>query len=399
MRPCTHKILSACRLPVAMIIVAAAFFGLAAGARAADSRDEECVKCHQQLWDEAITKAYVHKPFLEKKCHFCHIAEIDDNKVNRGFMTDREVRWLANSRMAVANHWLFVDAGEAAGKVVVDIQIPGKKNLRREITIPSAEKIPEITNDGTPPAISDVRVPAVERGLFLTATIAWHTEDASTSQVWYGAKKINKKSKLNSELSQDHIVIISGLKPNRDYSFKVVSTDLFGNTGKSGVHRFSTRNARRNRHKKQSIRPAGRNHKKLEIERKIYRNGDRLVFKFTANSPVRVALGVYRDTPADGEDGAGIANAPAPDRHRLKDALTTNNTVCVPCHGVYVKGRNHPVNVPPKPGMVIPEDYFVLGNGNITCMSCHSAHSSDYEYRLVRSSKRDLCIGCHVAKI
>ena len=358
-------------------------------------RDEECVTCHQRMWDDAMSKPFIHKPFLEKKCHFCHIADEKGLEQARGFMTDRDVDWLASRRVGATSHWFFLDAGEVGKTVQVDIQIPGKKNLRREISLPPLDDLPVLTNAGRPPGISGVKVAAVERGLFLTATIVWKTSTGCTSQVVYGINELSRRTKKDTALTTDHLVVLSGLKPRRTYRFKVVSTDLFGNTAESAPMRFSTFDPAGGH---ATVRRRGdlKNDGRLRVKPRLYRYGGQYVFQFTATRPVLVALGVKKDSDAA---LSGATTGPPPDKHRLKDALVTNNTICEPCHGVYVKGRNHPVNVPPKPGMTIPEDYFVLNNGNITCMSCHAAHASEYEYRLVRSNKRELCVGCHQEKM
>jgi predicted CXXCH cytochrome family protein len=68
--------------------------------------------------------------------------------------------------------------------------------------------------------------------------------------------------------------------------------------------------------------------------------------------------------------------------------------VCRNCHQSQ-SGTTHPVNVLPPPGMIIPPEYPTLADGRITCASCHSTHSSDYEYLAIRAGKRELCVGCH----
>jgi predicted CXXCH cytochrome family protein len=62
----------------------------------------------------------------------------------------------------------------------------------------------------------------------------------------------------------------------------------------------------------------------------------------------------------------------------------------------FLKGSSsHPVNILPKPGMVIPPEYPLLADGRISCMSCHVYHGGNFEHRLVKPDKQSLCKGCH----
>lgn len=360
-------------------------------------RDEDCVSCHQAVWDAALAKTYVHKPFLEKKCHFCHIADSGREAKARGFMTDRDVEWLAGHRKPQRRHWFFLDPDKAAPgtRLQVDLGISNGKNLRRELTLPPLGRLSPLKDDGRPTLPEQVKV-RVEQGLMLRAVLSWRTRRPATTQVRYGIGSPAQATPLDEELTTDHRVVLSGLKAGRTYVARAVAVDLFGRRAVSGEITFVARAAKevRERRKKaphQPLRP-------LAVTPRLFRYQGQYVISFTASRPLAIALGRPSNTSAQKRGNPVAAKGPAPPDHHLKDALVTTNTICEPCHGVYIKGKNHPVNVPPKAGMTIPDDYFVLANGNITCMSCHSAHASDYEYRLVRPSKRELCIGCHREK-
>jgi predicted CXXCH cytochrome family protein len=192
-------------------------------------------------------------------------------------------------------------------------------------------------------------------------------------------------------------MVIAGLRLGKKYKLRVVSEDLFGNKSQSKILSFST--ARKLIKKSGSQNNVNKKvHKKLAIKYGIFKNNDNILLKFKTNKTIFIGVGIKK-TQSEHLAGAMKTKGAAPKDHNLKDLVSTTNKVCEQCHGKYVAKKNHPINIPISPGMAMPKDFFVLNNGNITCVTCHAAHASDFEYRLVRSSKRELCISCHLAKI
>ncbi len=379
-----------------MVLIVAIFLMPVLGNASPSKPDDDCVECHQSLWDREISKQYIHPPFLKKQCRKCHID--DDNAVSaaRGFMSDADVNWLAGSRLNTNSHWFSVPHDKIDGDLLVDLQEPGHLCYRKKIKIPQFSKIRQLPNDHQPPKISGVKVVDLARGLFLHATLVWHTDKEASSQVIYGIRKMNKKTKLDSNLGTDHLVIVAGLRAGKTYTFRVVSHDLFGNVGHSDIS-FTT--ARSKIHKKKFTEKKNRKPaEKISIKYRLYRNKDNILLKFKTNKPVFVGIGTKKKQQIPRND-IMKTRGPAPAKHNLKDLVSTTNKVCEQCHGKYVAKKNHPINIPISPGMAMPKDFFVLNNGDITCMTCHAAHASNFEYRLVRSSKRELCISCHLAKM
>ncbi|MDY0190039.1 MAG: cytochrome c3 family protein [Desulfuromonas sp.] len=72
-----------------------------------------------------------------------------------------------------------------------------------------------------------------------------------------------------------------------------------------------------------------------------------------------------------------------------------NLNICYRCHQNMLGWTSHPVDVVAPAGMIIPAEYPLLSGGLMSCMTCHTVHSSDREDRLLKDSKRELCIGCH----
>lgn len=94
------------------------------------------------------------------------------------------------------------------------------------------------TDDGVPPDISDVTAIDITSD---GATITWTTDEDSTSQVDYGTTEAyGSSSILDSNLVQEHSVILTGLDAETLYHYQVKSQDAAGNEATSEDKTFST---------------------------------------------------------------------------------------------------------------------------------------------------------------
>jgi len=90
----------------------------------------------------------------------------------------------------------------------------------------------------TPPTLSAVNATNITP---TTATITWTTDQASTTQVFYGTNtSYGSNSMLDSTLVTSHTVNLSGLLAGTQYHFKAQSQNATGNTGSSGDITFTT---------------------------------------------------------------------------------------------------------------------------------------------------------------
>ncbi|MDP3056948.1 MAG: fibronectin type III domain-containing protein, partial [bacterium] len=97
--------------------------------------------------------------------------------------------------------------------------------------------------DTASPIISDIKVSAID---FNAATITWTTDEASSSMVGYDTYSYDIKGKYayssgNSKDSvKSHSVTLNSLDSASTYYFRVLSTDLRGNTAESQDQSFKT---------------------------------------------------------------------------------------------------------------------------------------------------------------
>lgn len=70
------------------------------------------------------------------------------------------------------------------------------------------------------------------------AMISWNTDEPSSSQVEFGegvgGNYYSNQTSPSGDLTQKHLVVVSGLKSGAPYHFRALSADKSGNTDKSG---------------------------------------------------------------------------------------------------------------------------------------------------------------------
>ena len=100
------------------------------------------------------------------------------------------------------------------------------------------EEIMTEPNDTTPPVISEVAAQSVMQN---TATLAWTTNEMSTSKLRYGTtKNYGSNATLDSTAALAHSAILSNLTPNTTYYYCIEATDLAANSATSCDHTFTT---------------------------------------------------------------------------------------------------------------------------------------------------------------
>ncbi|MCX6808282.1 MAG: fibronectin type III domain-containing protein [Candidatus Berkelbacteria bacterium] len=103
------------------------------------------------------------------------------------------------------------------------------------------------TSDTTPPVVSGVQSQLSEvstpQGIKYQAVISWQTDEGSTSQVEYGDNAVgqyDKKTQEDPSYNMTHVVILTDLKPNAAYSYRVISHDTSSNEARSGNNTIIT---------------------------------------------------------------------------------------------------------------------------------------------------------------
>ncbi|EKE19946.1 MAG: cytochrome c family protein [uncultured bacterium] len=95
-------------------------------------------------------------------------------------------------------------------------------------------------SDTRPPQISEIVVEGAstknQADKLSQFAVAWNTDEASTSQVEFGegvGTSYTQKTQEDSNLTNNHLVIISGLTPSKVYHLRIISKDQMGNLATS----------------------------------------------------------------------------------------------------------------------------------------------------------------------
>ncbi len=372
-----------------------ALAGLAGQVNLSRAGVDQCLECHRDTWEEAESARYIHLPFQQKKCLQCHESRKARNqrRQEEKRRTGRQVSWLKRNPAPATVQWLNFKADPYGGTLLVEAKGAGVGINRRKIKLPPLDDLKPFAGCDRPPLINNVKVVEVERGIFLSARIIWDTDQPATSLVRYGINKLNQNSGLDSNYTGHHEVVITGIRSNRNYRFKVESESMSGDKVVSEEKKFST--ARAFKLKEAVLTGENTGDEELRLKCQPFRGGkDQYILRVTASHPVAVSVGMVPDEKdkAYGSSDSGSEVV----RHIItSDDLFVNVTVCYTCHREYKKILSHPINVYPKAGMIIPAEYPTLADGRISCNSCHAKHASSLKYRMIKSDKRELCVGCH----
>ncbi|WP_456387071.1 cytochrome c3 family protein [Desulfolithobacter sp.] len=364
----------------------------------------DCLKCHAETFGRAMGMAHIHAPVLEQNCVVCHVAAASGSSDSlsakekrpesvKSVRKPKKIHWLKNHYQPDRNHFFLVPAKRIGETIFIRKAGPEGRPEILSYTTPPLKSLPRLENDRKPPVISDVHFLGIERGVIPGAVISWKTDEPATVKVLYGIRRPEENTTpYNPVLATRHTTVLSPVKLKKTYLYMIEARDMFGNVARSPVHRFSGRQFSPGSLLSEAPVPD----RSVQIEHHFYAKGNHYLFHFAADQPTYLSIGTTRRSnrkkmEIQGEDtfGASIQHVP------LKSSYETNMMVCRACHEQYWHGVSHPINVSPSRNVKIPENYPVLSDGRITCMSCHEAHASQNEARIRRASKRDLCIDCH----
>jgi predicted CXXCH cytochrome family protein len=380
-----------------VVLVALAFVFLHLPAQAVDFKN--CTGCHKVILEEAF-RSNIHVPFQQQRCGECHIPKslpVLAATVDPAALKDRQkISWLGESVMADSSHGFALPGDKTGNTLVVEVREEAGSFSRKEIAVPPLDGLAVVKdNNGTPPVISDLQVLRVERGVFLSATIGWQTDTLTDALVRYGDKDLSQTSQPGNRFGLRHEIVLNNLKPDQTYRFTAVSRDLFGRSQTSEPMTFSTSKALlATPPTRTGIPPASG--EGVELTSSFQRIGADYLLELTLEQPASVLIGARDTSQKPKSTDSSTVPTGGDDKYHagLSSKRVATLEACGGCHRKTATAT-HPVNVYPKPGMVIPPEYPTLPDGRITCRSCHETHSSDHEYLTVKGGRRALCVGCH----
>jgi predicted CXXCH cytochrome family protein len=348
-----------------------------------------CCQCHDNILETDLSKTNVHPPFLNKQCLVCHLDDSEKAVAELQVTPTNNISWLGANYSLAIKHWFNIPVDLVSSDELLVVASDYWGNSHKEILpLPKIEMMQEKTFDSTPYIITP-EVARVYRRLFITAKINWSTKEESDSEIRYGIEKLIFSVK-SDEFTTDHEIVLQNLKSNQTYKYVVLSRDIVGNKVESEIAFFLTENL------SPVSQPEYENYTKVDtfLSAKFYQNGDSYLLEIVANQPVTIKVGTKAiKENVEKSFETNIANNPNHPPLRNRDELSTS--VCKICHENIFHAVSHPINVSPLPGMTISKDYKINSSGNITCITCHASHASNFEYITVKSSSLELCLGCH----
>lgn len=357
---------------------------------------QKCQRCHGEDLIKDQSRYFLHAPFAEQKCDACHAAPEPEPGKDNAQKSDiqKKIKWLRDCSIAYTNHAFRLPGNTLRDTLIVELYGKDHRISRYEISVPSLESLVEIPGTVKAPTISDIEILKVERGAFLSATIRWKTDTLTNAQVGYGFDNISQTTTAGKRYAREHQVVLHNLVPDKTYHFNVISHDLFGRGQISKDVSFSTSDPETagEPENRQNMLPG---EEQIQLSSYFHRLGPDYLLELELQQPASVFIGskgalLYKpekpetpDTATDDEDNVHAG---------LSSAAVISLQACLNCH----KKHSHPLNVPPKMGMIIPPEYPVLPDGRISCASCHAPHGSDHTKLTRKDFQYDLCVGCHI---
>ena len=379
-----------------------------------------CLRCHKEDYEKDLTHLLVHQPCLEKKCSICHCSSAaatltagSDSQAatvakvhQKSSGIQPEIKIIDSAIHSSFSHSFIFSQDQVAGKLRVELWQGADLERVETVVLPPLARLPRLTNNKQAPKISEIRIDRVETGLSSAAVISWKTDVPTTSRVRYGIKNLDRKSPGLQSLTLKHTVELESLKSNRQYRVAVVAVDFFGNRAVSDAFTLAT--------DKDYLAPLHefslpRKTDCRIVEMQFYSIGNQYLALLELSQDLSVSIGVEKNSidrnrvvnepGVAAEKDLAAVGAALKSQRKLHDFLVSAEVLtidnCLHCHKEVRREMSHPVDVLPKRGMHVPDDYVLLPNGRISCMTCHVKHAGDNMFRLVRAQGKEFCSGCH----
>lgn len=369
-------------LIVLSLAIAGVFFAFSAWSKT-QKAENECLSCHLDVHRKEGSSSYKHAPFENGECNTCHLKQEDAVRgkrtrkrriteptilTNPGYLTEHDI-FLKQliTRSCYDINLVFKNVSGNEVKAVLKCVIPARIRNRTQ-------------NDKKPPVISGIRVVQIEEAPFLSTTIMWDTDEPSTAFIEYGlSDQYGIQSSENIEMIKHHRANIYKLAQGKDYHFRIISRDMFGNQAVSEDCLFNTAKITR-----ADVTEKGEPTKLMVNNMEIFMRRKR-----AKTSEISLYLETSR-----------IANVTVVECKKVKDGCANLSVgkeltidACRRCHPAEAIGLTHPVGVAAKPTTTVPDYLPTLRGGIMTCVTCHFAHGGERKY-FARSDKIG-CKTCH----
>lgn len=361
-------------------------------------KQEQCLKCHQDVRNADMEQSFIHEPFAQNQCNSCHGFNQADNIIampieqktsDVASKDDEWMEWLAESFVENTNQAALLPLDICASELTIKLWYQNRSKQQSILHCPDTNTIPTKATPSKKPDILQLHLSSYYDKLLSRATLAWGTDTPCRCQLFYTFDGHEYVLHQDDCFTNNHNQEIRNFKPG-DTNISIKCTDTSQQHTQSQFMPLTSLPLRAdNPNSTPQIEMA-------EFSADFNRIGDNIEISITTNQPATMALGQIEQNK---EPLVTVSQEPMPQEDSEHSPLANkeqlNTTICFKCHRSTVEVSSHPINVSAPPGMIIPPEYPLLDNGELTCMTCHSRHSSNNPARLVKSSKKALCTGCH----
>ena len=370
-------------------IVALAFWLIPADIQAADSLN--CMECHKEYADGEFRKTFIHKPFLQQNCRYCHSPDWVDKAAESDGKAQfpKKTKKLGSGDNLAQIHLFSIPKELEPNMLFIEAKNGINETFKTKLRIPPFDTIKTVLSDATPPEINKVQVIEVERSNLVTAKISWETDKLASASLYYGIDRPDKRSSGSACYMSKHSIELLKLEPDETYNFMVRAEDIYGNTRESPVYSFSTDKNFKVKEKEQKTN----SQVTMRLSSNIFRTENNYLIRLKATRPVSIEIATY-DMPNFPLLKKMPNQAPA-DHPPLKSIYETSLLTCETCHQASSNNFSHPAHFRARLGANIPSEYPRLPNGQTNCLTCHFPHASNNQFHLRKPADRELCTGCH----
>jgi len=389
------------------ISIAVAFFSLYAFSTAMMMKSN-CLSCHDDVYRKGIENFYLHKPFADKECNTCHLGQESMTGKRGKAVTTKEISapTIFPGYSYLKEHNVLVEdiIPEAAYDINVIVEDRIGRTLEKKYTgIIPASLYDAMADDMKPPVIFNIDIGPIKKEVFLETTIAWDTDEPSTSCIEYGfSDQYGQRASKDATLTKHHAITMYDLTGGKNYHFRIKSRDVSGNEAVSKDYVFNATVL-------QNLDAAATKNKKKTTEKLAIANqlvfllGSKLGMYIETTTPAKMTVECLKVKMATARTDLLASPATSPDAQKsindqhkylvTKEELAIKS--CYRCHPPDILGLSHPVGVAQKSGTDVPDYLPTLEGGIVTCVTCHEVHGGDRKHFTRMEVTKDLCNTCH----
>ncbi len=371
------------------------FLLTASGAMASQN---QCLTCHQDVRNAAMEQMFIHEPVAKSQCKGCHSANPEDTiyaepveqeLIDTDSNDNEWIKWLAESFVESTQQTALLPVGACNSPLTIKLWYQNRSKQQSTINCPEVSTIPIKSAPPQVPTISQLHLSNYNDKLFTRATLVWATDAPCRCQLIYKFDEHQYVQHEDDLFTNNHNQEIRNFNPSNT-NIAVECTDTFQQQTQSKFVPLTALPLRND----ETIALTGKSSAEFTIN--YYRIAGNIEISIKTNQPATISIGQTEHNQEPMTTNQQEQNQPLHSGHSpLANEKQLNTTICFKCHRSTVEVSSHPINVLPPLGMIIPPEYPLLSNGMLTCMTCHSRHSSNNEARLIKQSKKALCTGCH----